>query len=151
MIKVLVFGVFDGIHNGHRAMLKEAKALGDYLVAILTSDKGVLELKGKPPKYTLSQRITALKNEHIVDEVGPGDKEFDSWKVLKKYKPDIIATGYDQEELRERLEAYFAASDIGASEDPERSRRMTIPYKRPKIVILQPFKPELFKSSLLNQ
>jgi len=148
MIRVLVFGTFDGAHEGHRNMLRQAKELGDYLVVVVAPDNVVQEIKGKICVNRSAQRIQGVRDEHIADEVVLGDKLLSNWSVLKKYKPDIIALGYDQDELKEALNTHFAASE--ASEDPERSRRVTVSFKKPKLVILKSYKPETFKSSLLN-
>jgi FAD synthetase len=133
MIRVLVFGTFDGVHEGHRNMLRQAKELGDYLVVVVAPDNVVTEIKGKVCIRRSGERIQGVRDEHIADEVVLGDKLLSNWSVLKKYKPDIIALGYDQNELKEALDVHYENSE-----------------KSPKIVILKPFKPEVFKSSLLN-
>lgn len=132
MVKVLALGTFDGIHDGHRNMLRQAKALGTYLIVVVAPDTVVKKLKGAP-RHSSAQRIAMLKKERITDEVALGDSEIGSWKILKKYKPDIIALGYDQDELKTELDAYFENTE-----------------KKPTIVRLQPHKPEIYKSSLLH-
>lgn len=134
MIRVLAFGTFDGVHEGHRNMLRQAKELGDYLVVAVAPDNVVSEIKGKICVNRSAQRIQGVRDEHIADEVVLGDKLLSNWSVLKKYKPDIIGLGYDQDELKEALGAHFENSE-----------------KKPKLVILKPFKPEQYKSSILNQ
>ncbi len=134
MIRVLVFGTFDGVHEGHRNMLAQAKELGDYLIVAVAPDNVVSEIKGKVCVNRSAQRIQAVRDERIADEVVLGDKLLSNWSVLKKYKPDIIALGYDQEELKAALGAHFENSE-----------------KKPKLVMLKAFKPEKYKSSILNQ
>ena len=109
--KVMVFGTFDGLHDGHKAFLKEAKKYGDYLIAVVPSDNIVERLKGIPPKLTLSKRIKHLGNVDNVDSVIVGDDELGSWKVLQKHRPDIIALGHDQNLIKEDLERYLSKSD----------------------------------------
>jgi cytidyltransferase-like protein len=111
MIRVLVFGTFDGVHEGHRAMLREAKALGDYLAVAVAPDNVVTEIKGKICVNRSAQRIQGVRDEHIADEVVLGDKLLSNWSVLKKYRPDIIALGYDQDELKEALDTHFENSE----------------------------------------
>ena len=36
--KILIFGVFDGIHKGHLYFINEAKKQGGHLVAIVARD-----------------------------------------------------------------------------------------------------------------
>ena len=40
-----------------------------------------------------------------------GDSKSGTWGVLKKYKPDVIALGYDQGVLRQDLEANLKELD----------------------------------------
>lgn len=133
MTKVLAFGTFDGIHEGHRAMLREAKTLGSYLIVAVAPDSVVAEIKGAVPHNRAAKRIADLKKEHIADEVALGDAMQGDWKILKKYKPDSIALGYDQDELKQALIDYYENAE-----------------KKPTIVVLQPYKPDIYKSSLMN-
>lgn len=127
----MVFGVFDGIHEGHRAMLKEAKSYGTYLIVVVAQDHIVQHLKGHLPQYPLAKRLEHLQMVDGVDEVVIGDSELGSWGVVKKYQPDVIACGYDQNDLKQDLEANF--DKLG--------------YK-PRLVMLKSFEPEKHHSSL---
>ncbi len=133
MNKVMVFGVFDGIHQGHRALLKEAKSHGDYLIAVVTQDHVIQYLKGHPPHRNFAERAAALRNEDIVDLVVKGDGDLGSWGVIAKHKPDIIALGYDQGMLRTSLEDYFDKLD-----------------RKPTIATMNPHEPDIYHSSLLQ-
>ncbi len=106
----MVFGVFDGLHEGHRAMLKEARKYGNYLIAVVMPDLMGRRLKGRVPKLPLKKRIAALKKEKV-DKVVVGDAKMGSWQVLKKYQPKIVACGYDQRELKEALKKKLAQWD----------------------------------------
>ena len=46
MIKVITYGTFDLFHYGHKRLLERARALGDYLIVGVSSDK-MCKLKGK--------------------------------------------------------------------------------------------------------
>ena len=104
MIKVMVFGTFDGLHDGHRAMLQEAKSFGDYLLVVVAQDHIVEHLKGHLPKKNLVERFEHLQKADGVDKVVIGDAETSTWKVVKRYHPNIIGIGHDQQLLRENLE-----------------------------------------------
>ncbi|MDO8601807.1 MAG: adenylyltransferase/cytidyltransferase family protein, partial [bacterium] len=91
MVRVLVFGTFDGVHDGHRDMLRQAKELGDYLIVAVAPDNVVEEIKGKVCVNRSAVRIQDVRNARIADEVVLGDKMLSNWSILKKYKPDIIA------------------------------------------------------------
>ncbi len=100
----MVFGVFDGIHQGHKHFLKEAKKLGDKLIAVVASDEVVRTLKGRPPMKNVHERIEHVEKEDGVDEVIVGDDELGSWDIVKKVRPDVVAVGYDQKTLKNDLE-----------------------------------------------
>ncbi|MDO8584596.1 MAG: adenylyltransferase/cytidyltransferase family protein [bacterium] len=134
MKKVMVFGVFDGIHEGHKALLKEARAFGEYLIAVVAQDHIVEHLKGHLPKVDVGERLAHLEAEDSVDEVVIGDRELSSWEVVKKYQPDVIALGYDQALLREDLEKNI--EQLGYV---------------PEIVEIAGFEPNINHSSLLHK
>lgn len=100
----MVFGVFDGVHEGHRHLFREAKKFGDYLIAVAAADEMAKTLKGKHPKKDISERIAELEQEIEVDEVMVGDEEMGSWEIVKKIKPHVIAVGYDQKAMKKNLE-----------------------------------------------
>ena len=45
--KVMTFGTFDGVHQGHENLLTQAKKLGNELIVVVAQDATVLKLKGK--------------------------------------------------------------------------------------------------------
>jgi len=122
-MKILAFGTFDPLHKGHENFLQQAKKLGYLVVVVSHKDKIKLE-KNRDPREEDAERVTKVKELNIADEVilGESGNEFN---ILQKIKPDIIALGYDQkipEPLKNKVKKY-------------------------KIITLEPFKPEIFKSS----
>ena len=111
MQKVMVFGVFDGLHDGHRHFLREAKRHGDYLIAVVTPDHIVHELKGHLPESHIGDRIERMIHEGFADRVVEGDHEQGSWHILRRHKPGVVAVGYDQDVLRKEIER--VAADFG--------------------------------------
>lgn len=88
-------GVFDIIHYGHIYFLKNAKALGDYLIVALESDKNVARFKGKGrPIHDQDKRREMLESLSFVDEVIVlSDKmtDFDYQELVARVSPSIIA------------------------------------------------------------
>jgi glycerol-3-phosphate cytidylyltransferase-like family protein len=87
-----------------------------------------------------------LKKERIADEVVIGDTAINSWSVIKKYKPTVVALGYDQDELRQNLEEYIES----AYPDIETEEGWQTNPKKPKIVMLSPYKPETHHNKILR-
>ncbi len=129
----MVFGVFDGLHKGHKFFLREAKKLGGHLIVVVTPDEVALKIKGKFPKENVDKRISLIMTENLADEIVLGDSVLGSWKVLEDYRPDIIALGYDQKNLASGLEDYY---------------KKTSPRIETKFI--PSFNPGKFKSALLN-
>lgn len=133
--KILIFGVFDGIHDGHRYFINEAKAHGDHLVAIVARDSVVEELKGKLPKETEVDRIEGLLKIPEIDFVLLGDPDIGTYNVLKEVKPDIIFLGYDQTVLEKDINTKIKNGDL----------------KKIKIIIGSSHKGDKLHSSILNK
>ena len=104
---VLVFGTFDGLHDGHRFFLNEAKKLGTRLIASVAQDSTVERFKKHPPQHLLAERMAALLQSSLVDEVTPGDTELGTFTAITTCTPDVIALGYDQTRLEEKLREFI--------------------------------------------
>lgn len=71
---VLANGCFDGLHEGHRYLLEQAAAQGDYLIVAVNNDKSVTDLKGYGrPLYPLAERIAMIESLTQADAVIPFD------------------------------------------------------------------------------
>ena len=69
MKKVITYGSYDLLHEGHIRLLKRAKALGDYLIVGVTSEsydrsRGKLDVV-----HTTTERVQAITALDYVDEV----------------------------------------------------------------------------------
>lgn len=131
--KVMVFGVFDGLHEGHKSLLRESAKLGD-LIVVVAQDATVEAFKHKRPLYSLGQRIAAIKDGGFADVIVAGDLIQYSWSAIRRYEPDIVALGYDQKDLRDALVVYRETAST--------------PFE---LVTLVPHQPEKYKSSILQK
>ncbi len=96
MKKVAVSGYFNPLHIGHIRLLKEAKALGDYLIVILNNDQQV-KLKGSVPFMSIEDRKEIVQAIKYVDEVFISiDEDKTIIKSLAVVKPTIFANGGDR-------------------------------------------------------
>ncbi len=111
---VLASGVFDLLHYGHLRFLEEAKKSGGEdakLVVVVARDKTVVRMKGAPPIMPEEERRALVEALKVVDEAILGFEDFDMERVLNTVRPDIVALGYDQGYLEEKVKR--AAKNIG--------------------------------------
>ena len=130
--KVMCFGTFDLLHEGHKFYLSEAKKLGGFMVVVVARDSTVKDVKEQQPLHNEAERVRNLQQLGIADKVvlgNPGDK----LKVVEDEKPQIICLGYDQtfftEKIKEKLQ----------------QRGLSV-----EVVRLPAYKPDVYKSSLLR-
>ncbi len=106
---VLASGVFDLLHLGHVKFLEEAKKTGGKnaeLIVIIARDSTVEETKGRKPIMSENQRLALVESLKVVDEAVLGFEEFDIGDVIERIKPDVIALGYDQVDMEQRVRKY---------------------------------------------
>ncbi len=70
MKKVITYGTYDLLHIGHINLLKRARALGDYLLVVLSTDE-FNALKHKTAYHSYEDRKSILEAIRYVDEVIP--------------------------------------------------------------------------------
>ena len=95
--KKIVFtnGCFDVLHQGHRKLLREAKALGDVLVVGLNSDASISRLKGaERPINSVAQRIEVLSALADVDAVIVFEEDT-PLELLQELRPNVLVKGGD--------------------------------------------------------
>ena len=112
MKRVMIFGTFDIVHDGHRHLLHEAASMGEEVIIVVSRDEHVLELKGKLPLNVLEERMETISCESEVTEVIPSDEELGTYGVIEVYKPDIVLLGYDQDELRASLLTWMDEQEL---------------------------------------
>lgn len=64
-------GVYDMFHIGHLNVLKNAKALCDYLIVGVSTDELVQKEKNKTPVIPFNERVEIVKAIRFVDKVVP--------------------------------------------------------------------------------
>lgn len=97
MTKVITYGTYDLLHQGHINLLKRAKELGDYLIVGVTSDsfdrgRGKLNVRNN-----VLERVEAVKATGYADEVIIEDYVGQKIDDIQKYNVDIFAIGSDWE------------------------------------------------------
>ncbi len=96
---VLAFGTFDILHIGHIHYLEKAKKYGDVLGAVIARDSSIRMFKNREPVFNEIDRLSIIKSLKVVDFAVLGNdikSDNDKYKIIKKFKPDVIVFGYDQ-------------------------------------------------------
>ena len=95
MTKVITYGTYDLLHQGHINLLRRARELGDYLIVGVTSDsfdrgRGKLNVRNN-----VLERVEAVKATGYADEVIIEDYLGQKIDDIQKYDVDIFAIGSD--------------------------------------------------------
>jgi len=91
---VYIDGTFDLFHVGHVAILKAAKALGDYLIVGILPDQIVNQKKGFGwPVMNLHERVLSVLSCRYVDEVIIGAPWAITEELIKVQRISIVARG----------------------------------------------------------
>ncbi len=95
MKKVITYGTYDLLHEGHVNLLKRAKALGDYLIVGVTNDNFDRERGKLNVKNNVLERVEAVKALNIADQIIIEDYVGQKIDDIQKYGVDIFTVGSD--------------------------------------------------------
>ncbi len=106
MIKVITYGTYDLLHQGHINLLRRAKELGDYLIVGVTSDsfdkgRGKLNVRNN-----VLERVEAVRKTGYADEIIIEDYLGQKIDDIQKYDVDVFAIGSDWEGHFDYLNEY---------------------------------------------
>ena len=106
MKKVITYGTYDLLHQGHVNLLRRAKELGDYLIVGVTSDsfdrgRGKLNVRNN-----VLERVEAVKATGYADQIVIEDYVGQKIDDIQKYDVDIFAIGSDWEGKFDYLNEY---------------------------------------------
>lgn len=115
--QAVVFGVFDGLHEGHKYFLQSAKEKTKKLIVVVARDSAVHSLKGRHPRHTLEERKKTIQEFDTSFEVITGDEGPGEWSIFKTYSIDAVFLGHDQHILEDVLKNHnISLLYIGAHE-----------------------------------
>lgn len=97
MKKVITYGTYDLLHEGHINLLRRAKSLGDYLIVGVTSDSYDRERGKLNVRNNVLERVEAVKATGYADEVIIEDYVGQKIDDIQRYDIDIFAIGSDWE------------------------------------------------------
>ena len=95
MKKVITYGTYDLLHYGHIRLLERAKALGDYLIVVISTDEFNLKEKHKKCYFTYEQRKSLVEAIRYVDLVIPEESWTQKRSDMHEYHVDTFVIGDD--------------------------------------------------------
>nr|KAF6458046.1 phosphate cytidylyltransferase 2, ethanolamine [Rousettus aegyptiacus] len=93
-VRVWCDGCYDMVHYGHSNQLRQARAMGDYLIVGVHTDEEISKHKG-PPVFTQEERYKMVQAIKWVDEVVPAAPYVTTLETLDKYSCDFCVHGND--------------------------------------------------------
>ncbi|ETE70352.1 Ethanolamine-phosphate cytidylyltransferase [Ophiophagus hannah] len=93
-VRVWCDGCYDMVHYGHSNQLRQARAMGDYLIVGVHTDDEISKHKG-PPVFTQEERYKMVKAIKWVDEIVQGAPYVTTLETLDKYNCDFCVHGDD--------------------------------------------------------
>lgn len=97
MVKVITYGTYDLLHQGHINLLRRAKELGDYLIVGVTNDSFDRDRGKLNVRNNVLERVEAVKATGFADKIIIEDYVGQKIDDIQKYDVDIFAIGSDWE------------------------------------------------------
>jgi len=95
MKRVITYGTFDLLHYGHINLLRRARALGDYLIVVLSTDEFNWNEKHKKCYFSYEERKQLLEAIRYVDLVIPEQNWEQKLTDVQQYHVDAFVMGDD--------------------------------------------------------
>jgi len=97
MKKVITYGTYDLLHQGHINLLRRAKELGDYLIVGVTNDSFDRERGKLNVRNNVLERVEAVRATGFADQIIIEDYVGQKIDDIQRYDVDIFAIGSDWE------------------------------------------------------
>ncbi|ODN05473.1 Ethanolamine-phosphate cytidylyltransferase [Orchesella cincta] len=120
-VRVWCDGCYDMVHFGHANSLRQAKALGDYLIVGVHTDEEITQHKG-PPVFNEQERYEMVRAIKWVDEVVEGAPYVTTLETLDEYNCDFCVHGNDITTTAEGVDTYQLVKDAGRYKEVERTQ-----------------------------
>lgn len=95
MKKVITYGTYDLLHEGHINLLRRAKELGDFLIVGVTSDRFDRERGKLNVCNNVLERVEAVRKTGFADQIIIEDYFGQKIDDIQKYDVDVFAIGSD--------------------------------------------------------
>jgi len=158
--KIMIFGTFDGLHQGHINFFWQARNLhqNSFLIVSIARDKNVLKIKGKLPFLNEKKRMILIKKSRLADKVILAGLKNHVPHIVKE-NPDVIALGYDQKVYVDKRGARGRVLSHTASESKSHQGNPYVKNLKKdlknkgilvKIIRLKPYREKIYKNHLLH-
>ena len=117
MKKVITYGTYDLLHQGHINLLRRAKELGDYLIVGVTNDSFDRERGKLNVRNNVLERVEAVKATGFADQIIIEDYVGQKIDDIQKYDVDIFAIGSDWEGKFDYLNEFCQVVYLPRTED----------------------------------
>ena len=95
MKRGLTFGTFDVFHYGHLRILERSRELCGHLTVGVSSDELNISKKGRPPYYSLRERMGIVGALRVVDAVFVEESLELKADYIRQYRADVLIMGDD--------------------------------------------------------
>ena len=106
MRRVITYGTFDLLHYGHINLLRRAKAYGDYLIVVVSSDEFNIKEKNKECYFSYEIRKQLVEAVRYVDLVISEESWDQKISDIKEYHVDTLVIGDDWKGKFDYLKEY---------------------------------------------
>ncbi|XP_061160200.1 ethanolamine-phosphate cytidylyltransferase-like isoform X1 [Syngnathus typhle] len=120
-VRVWCDGCYDMVHYGHSNQLRQAKAMGDYLIVGVHTDSEISKHKG-PPVFTQEERYKMVRAIKWVDEVVEGAPYITALETLDKYNCDFCVHGDDLTLTVDGKDTYGEVKESGRYRECKRTQ-----------------------------
>ncbi|XP_049632607.1 ethanolamine-phosphate cytidylyltransferase isoform X2 [Suncus etruscus] len=121
VVRVWCDGCYDMVHYGHSNQLRQARALGDYLIVGVHTDAEISKHKG-PPVFTQEERYRMVQAIKWVDEVVPAAPYVTTLETLDKYNCDFCVHGNDITLTADGRDTYEEVKQAGRYRECKRTQ-----------------------------
>jgi ethanolamine-phosphate cytidylyltransferase len=119
-IRVWVDGCYDMMHFGHANSLRQAKAMGDYLIVGVHTDAEIMKHKG-PPVMNEQERYKMVRACKWADEVVEGAPYTTSVEFMDKTGCSFCVHGDDLSTLDSGQDSYWEVKEAGKYRECKRT------------------------------
>jgi len=120
-VRVWCDGCYDMVHFGHANSLRQAKAMGDYLIVGVHTDEEITQHKG-PPVFTQEERYRMVRAIKWVDEVVEAAPYVTTLETMDKYRCEFCVHGNDITMTADGTDTYHIVKGAGKYKECQRTQ-----------------------------